>query len=373
MKDLPCAVTRESFPDFTFRNVCELYTAQPRVASLSRKRWGKLFRQRVKRYKVCLATFTIAQLSMIKSAAAINLRMGGAEAIKSRLQKSKSMPGALVFVLCAFLLSATAFRSHSASIKATPRARSSSERTDSTKVTQFGDPYSQFRDEEYSNDGLLSESDEIRLGARIHDEVTKKYKLTDVGLARVDSLGQRVARVSLRPKLGYTFHLIEGREINGFSIPGGHVYITTGLLKLANDNELASVLAHEVGHVVARHSLKTLKQSQEYDDIAKSLGELTGVAGSAARDIGVALGQMLGSQLLTAHSRDEEREADFLGVRGMARAGFDPQGMITMFQKLQRVEEQDSSLLGTLFSDHPDAGERIENTRSEIARIRRGR
>ncbi len=82
---------------------------------------------------------------------------------------------------------------------------------------------------------------------------------------------------------------------------------------------------------------------------------------------------MLGAGALTAHSRDEEREADFLGVRGMARAEFDPQGMITMFQKLQRIEEQDSSLLGTLFSDHPDAGERIENTRYEIARIRRAR
>ncbi len=306
---------------------------------------------------------------MIKSAAAINLRMGGAEAIKSRLQKSKSMPGALVFVLCAFLLSATAFRSHSASIKATPRARSSSERTDSTKVTQFGDPYSQFRDAEYSNDGLLSESDEIRLGARIHDEVTKKYKLTDVGLARVDSLGQRVARVSLRPKLGYTFHLIEGREINGFSIPGGHVYITTGLLKLANDNELASVLAHEVGHVVARHSLKTLKQRQQNTDIAEALGSITGIAGDAARDLGTTLVQIIGEGFLTIHTREEEREADYLGVRAMPRAGFDPQAMITMFQKVQRVD--DLGLLGSLFSDHPYVQERIDNTRYEINRMRR--
>ena len=80
---------------------------------------------------------------------------------------------------------------------------------------------------------------------------------------------------------------------------------------------------------------------------------------------------MVGEGFLVVHTRDEEREADFLGVRAMSRAGFDPQGMITMFQKLRRIEEKDSSLLGTLFSDHPDARERIDNTKYEIARMRR--
>ena len=166
--------------------------------------------------------------------------------------------------------------------------------------------------------------------------------------------------------------MVESREINGFSLPGGHVYVTTALLKLANDNELASVLAHEIGHIVARHSLKTLSQKQQYNEIAKSIGEVTGVAGDIGRDLGVALGQMVSEGLLTIHTRDEEREADFLGVRGMVRAGLDPQAVITMFQKLERIEQQDSSLLGSLFSDHPDVEERISNTRYEIALIRRG-
>lgn len=238
-------------------------------------------------------------------------------------------------------------------------------------ATQWGDPYSEFRNVRYSNAGLLNERDEMKLGTQLHRQVTKKYNLTDVGLERVERLGQRVARASLRPGLLYKFHVVQSREINGFSIPGGHVYVTTGLLRIATDTELASVLAHEVGHIVARHSLKTLKKSQEYDDIAKSLGELTGVAGSVARDLGISLGRIVGQGLLTVHSRDEEREADFLGVRGMARANFDPLGMVTMFQKLQRIEAQDSSLLGSLFSDHPDAAERVSNTQYEIARMRR--
>jgi len=241
------------------------------------------------------------------------------------------------------------------------------------RLAQFDDPYSDFRNVHYSNTGLLSERDEIKLGTQLHREVTKKYDLTDAGLDRVDRLGQRCARASLRPGLTYKFHVIQGRQINGFSIPGGHVYVTTALVRLANDNELGAVLCHEVGHLVARHSLKTLKKSKEYDDIANSLGEITGVAGSIAHDLGVTLGQMVGAGMLTIHSRDEEREADFLGVREMPGAGLDPQGMITMFQKLQRIEERESDLLGSLFSDHPDAQERIDNTRYEIARMRQGR
>ena len=236
---------------------------------------------------------------------------------------------------------------------------------------QYDDPYANFRNARYSNAGLLSERDEIKLGTQLHREVTKRFRLTDVGLDRVERIGQRCAQASLRPSLLYKFHVIQSRQINGFSLPGGHVYVTTAMLKLANDSELASVLAHEVGHVVARHSLKTLRESQDYEGIAKSLGELTGVAGNLARDLGVALGRMVGEGFLMIHTRDEEREADFLGVRTVSRAGFDPQGMITMFQKLRQIEERDSSLLGTLFSDHPDAQERIDNTKYEIARMRR--
>jgi beta-barrel assembly-enhancing protease len=240
-----------------------------------------------------------------------------------------------------------------------------------SSAAQYGDPYTNFRNVRYTNAGLLSERDEIKLGTQLHRQATKKFRLTDVGLDRVERIGQRVARASARPSLLYKFHVIESREINGFALPGGHIYITTGLLKLATDNELASVLGHEVGHIAARHSLKTLKRRQEYNAFAKSVGELTGVAGDIGRDLGITLTQMLSEGVLTIHSRDEEREADYLGVRTMSRAGFDPQGMVTMFQKLQRVHGQTPELL-SWFSDHPGVQERIDNTRYEIARLRRG-
>ena len=245
-------------------------------------------------------------------------------------------------------------------------------KTETNPAPQFDDdPYAEFRSARYSNAGLLNERDEIRLGTELHREATKRFRLTDVGFARVDRLGQRVAAASLRPKLTYQFHIIQSREINGFSIPGGHIYVTTALLRVANDDELASVLAHEVGHVVARHSLKKLKKSQEYNEIAKTLGSITGIAGDTARDVGTAFGRMVGEGFLTIHTRDEEREADYLGVHTMVRAGFFPRAMITMFQKLLRLRGGGSDLLGSFFSDHPDMQERIENTRYEIKRMGR--
>jgi predicted Zn-dependent protease len=236
------------------------------------------------------------------------------------------------------------------------------------------DPYSQFRGERYTNAGLLSERDEVRLGDRLHLEVQKKYELISAGQERANRIGQRVARTSLRPSMSYRFHVIESKEINAFSGPGGHVYVTSALVNLANDDELASVLAHEVGHVVARHSLKTIQQSQTLGGLANLFGSITGVAGETAGQLGTAAATIVGSGLLAVHNREEEREADFLGVHAMAKAGYNPQGMITMFQKLQRVSRENSDLLGSLFNDHPDVDERISNTRYEINRMRpRGR
>lgn len=239
-----------------------------------------------------------------------------------------------------------------------------------TRILQ-DDPYAEFRNTRYSNAGLINERDEAKLGQQLHLEVAKRYSLVSEGQVRANRIGQRVARTGQRPALAYHFYVIDAPEINAFSGPGGYVYVTTALLRLANDDELASVLSHEVGHVVARHSLKTLQQSRAVGGLADLVGSITGVAGSEAEELGKTAAQLVGSGLLAVHSREEEREADFLGVRALPRAGFNPEAMITMFQKLQRISQSNASLLGTLFSDHPDVQERIDNTRYEITRMRR--
>lgn len=232
------------------------------------------------------------------------------------------------------------------------------------------DPYWQFRNASYSNDGLMSERDEARLGNQLNVEVAKRFTIVSEGQERINRIGQRVARASLRPNLVYRFHVMRDKEINAFSGPGGHIYVTTALMNLANDDELASVLSHEIGHVVARHSLKTIQQSQTLGSLANLFGSITGIAGDTAKELGTAAAQIVASGLLAVHNREEEREADFLGIHGMTKAGFNPQGMVTMFQKIQHVGETNSDLLGAIFADHPDVDERIENTRYEINRMR---
>jgi predicted Zn-dependent protease len=232
------------------------------------------------------------------------------------------------------------------------------------------DPYAQFRGERYTNEGLLNERDEIKLGNRLDIEIRKKIDVVTEGQERVNRIGNRVARASRRPNLIYRFHIIRDKEINAYSAPGGHIYITTALVALANDDELASVLSHEIGHVVARHSLKTIQQSQFLGGIADLIGSVTGVAGDTAGEMGKAAASIVAGGLLASHNREEEREADYLGVNGMAKAGFNPQGMVTMFQKLQRMSQTNPGLLGSLFSDHPDVQERIDSTRYEINRMR---
>ncbi len=238
-----------------------------------------------------------------------------------------------------------------------------------SRVVQ-SDPYWQFRGASYSNAGLMSEQDEMRLGNQLTVEVGKRYKVVAVGQERVNRIGQRVARASLRSNIAYRFHVIRDKEINAFSGPGGHIYVTTALIDLANDDELASVLSHEVSHVVARHSLKTIQQSQNLRGLAELFGSVTGIIGNTAQELGTAAATIFASGLLAVHNREEEREADFLGLRALSKAGFNPQGMVTMFQKIQKVGQKDRSLLNSIFADHPDVDERIANTRYEINRMK---
>lgn len=241
-----------------------------------------------------------------------------------------------------------------------------------TEVTRLlqSDPYWQFRDASYSNSGLMSEQDEVKLGNKLHEEFGRKFNIVTEGQARADRIGLRVARASLRPNLTYRFHIIREKELNAFSGPGGHIYITTALMNLASDDELASVLAHEVSHIVARHSLKTLQQSQNLRGLADLFGSVTGIAGATAQELGTAAATIVAGGLLAVHNREEEREADFLGVHALAKAGYNPQAMLTMFQKIQAAGEKDESILGLVFADHPGVNERIENTRYEISRMR---
>lgn len=179
---------------------------------------------------------------------------------------------------------------------------------------------------------FMSPEEEARIGAEAHPQILKAYggvyEDAEVG-AYVAKVALRVARASDLPDIPYTVSVLDSPVVNAFALPGGYVYVTRGLLALANSEaELAGVLAHEIGHVAARHSA----QRQTAAVGSQIFGTLLGaVVGSSA------VNQLfnLGSQgLLASYSREQEFEADSLGVRYLARAGYDPYAQASFLKQL---------------------------------------
>jgi predicted Zn-dependent protease len=240
-----------------------------------------------------------------------------------------------------------------------------------TAIAAPANVYDKYRGQTYSNTDLASEQEEVRLGYQVHEQVLQKYRLVQDQqiTGYVERLGERIARASVRPNLDYHFFVVEDESLNAFSLPGGYVYVNTGILDLAqSEDELAAVLAHETAHVAARHGLRNLKKAQRAQigvGIASILGQILTRGGAGGRAIGAGA-QILGAGVLTRYSRDFEREADYLGLYNMARAGYQPAGMVRIFQRLGQAQGRTQSSIGGIFASHPDAGERIRNTELEI-------
>lgn len=184
---------------------------------------------------------------------------------------------------------------------------------------------------------LISENQEIQMGLEADPSVVSSMGLDpDSGRQRyVRELGMRLAKVSERPNLPWTFRVIDDPVVNAFAIPGGHIYVTRGILAhLNSEAELASVLGHEIGHVTARHSVTQMSQQE-----LMQLGFVVGVAlkPDLAKYAGVA---SQGMQLLfLKYSRDDESQADQLGLRYMRRGGYDVRRMPEVFALLERVSQ----------------------------------
>jgi beta-barrel assembly-enhancing protease len=240
-----------------------------------------------------------------------------------------------------------------------------------TALAAPANPYDKFRKASYSNRGLASEGDEIRLGSQVHQQVLSKFRLVrDPELAEyVNQVGQRIAGVSKRRDLHYQFFVVEDQSVNAFSIPGGFIYVNTGLLNLVqSEDELAAVLAHEVGHVVARHGLKNYKKAQRTSLWTGILGTAAVIAtgGSMGGQAANAAVKLFGAGILTRNSREFEREADYLGLYDLVAAGYQPAGMVRIFERLAQNPSSSKSSIGGIFADHPDSRERIRNTQTEI-------
>jgi predicted Zn-dependent protease len=243
-------------------------------------------------------------------------------------------------------------------------------------VLAQSNPYDKYRNRTRSNKGYLSEEDELKLAEQVHQELIKQTRLVqDPSLNEyVSSVGQRLARDSGRPNIPWRFYVVDDKSINAFATLGGRVYVHTGLLAATNSEaQLASVLGHEIGHIVGRHGLENVKKSQKYGTLA-GIATIAGaiLGGQAGANLGGLAGNMIAGGYLMKHSRDAEREADYLGLYNLKDAGYNTGGMIEMFDILQEVSSSSPNAFGSILASHPAPSERATNTRREINQHLRG-
>jgi beta-barrel assembly-enhancing protease len=202
----------------------------------------------------------------------------------------------------------------------------------------------------------LSDRQEVQLGQQINQAlVQRQVRLySDPRINQyVNDIGQRLAAQSRRPNIPYRFQVVDDRSVNAFATMGGYVYVHTGLLALAeNEAELASVMSHEIGHIVGRHAVNQMKETA----IANGLAGAAGLDRSTAVNIGLELA------LRRPNSRQHEYEADVLGLETLRNAGYAPSGMVTFMSKLLR-----SGNVPTFLSTHPATSERVARLQQAIS------
>jgi predicted Zn-dependent protease len=210
---------------------------------------------------------------------------------------------------------------------------------------------------------------EIALGKGLAQEVEKSSKLIDdpVVTEYVNRVGQNLVRNS-DARVPFTIKVIDSDEVNAFALPGGFFYVNSGLvLRAQEESELAGVMAHEISHVTARHGTKNATKG-ELMQLA-SIPAMIFIPYSLA---GYAMYQGLNLAIpltFLKFSRDAEREADFLGLQYMYKAGYDPNSYVTFFERIQADEKRHAGTIPKVFSTHPPTPDRIEAAQKEIARI----
>jgi predicted Zn-dependent protease len=213
---------------------------------------------------------------------------------------------------------------------------------------------------------LMSEAQEIELGKQMDGEIRREMGVyEDPELQQyVSDVGLRLAKASERPHLPWHFTVVDAPAVNAFALPGGYIYLTRGILPFLHDEaQLAGVLGHEIGHVTARHSAQQYSQAT-----AAGIGvTLLSIFVPEARPFQNITETALGV-LFLKHGRDDELQADALGVRYTAATGWDPSGVAGMLRTLSRLDEASGSRKGVpnWLSTHPAPADRVEKVQTSI-------
>ena len=220
---------------------------------------------------------------------------------------------------------------------------------------------------------IVSVSQEIEIGREENAQVRKEMaQLRDPQVsAYITRIGKRLATAAPGAKYPYSFTVANYREINAFSLPGGPVWINRGVLQAAgNESQVAGVLAHEIAHIAQRHAADQMTKAVLAKWSLSVLGAMLGNAGGAGA--AQVAGALVTDGVFLKFSRDDEREADQVGLQIMKRAGWDPRGMIGLFDVLRREAKRDPSAVELFFSTHPSPEDRIAQLRAATARSRGG-
>ena len=210
---------------------------------------------------------------------------------------------------------------------------------------------------------------EIALGKRLAQEVERQAKIIDDPIIAeyVNRIGQNLVRNS-DAKVPFTIKVIDSEEVNAFALPGGFFFVNSGLiLKADSESELAGVMAHEIAHVAARHGTKQATRGElaQIGMIAASIAVPYTWAGYAAMQ-GANLAIPMG---FLAFTRKMEREADFLGLQYMYKAGYDPTSFVDFFEKIETMEKKKPGSVAKVFATHPMTDDRIAASQGEIQKI----
>lgn len=216
---------------------------------------------------------------------------------------------------------------------------------------------------------MISEQQEVGI-----DKQQSPFQLSnDYGITQdsrlntyVNRVGQEVAARSHRPNMPYSFSPVNAAYINAYAFPGGSIAATRGILvEMENEAELAALLGHEIGHVNARHSAQQASKSLLASIFVSGASLASSVAGlGAASDLVQGVGKLGAGALLARYSRDNEREADALGMEYLTRAGYSPEGMVGLMRMLQKNGRSRASAIEMMFATHPMSDERLTNVQT---------
>lgn len=213
---------------------------------------------------------------------------------------------------------------------------------------------------------LISLEEEWQLGRQLEADIAQQMPILNDANANayINRLGQQLVAQTAMAQLPWKFHIVDSPEVNAFNIPGGHVYVTTGLIGAAdNVSELAGVMAHEIAHGVERHATEQMTRSYGLNILAAL------ALGQDPATYQKILAQVIGGGAMASFGRDAERESDVLGTRYMYDAGYNPEGMATMFEELLTRRRTQPNTVDRFFSTHPLTENRIELVRSQIAQL----